>query len=105
MRVSASLNEIRSAVRGGRRVAFEHGREKVVADLYMLGHSKKTGAYVVVAWCHEPVQEWRHFRFSMMYDIEPLGEIERFREDFNPNDPKLVAIDCMVPYLPPRRHH
>ncbi|MEK7953307.1 WYL domain-containing protein [Luteolibacter soli] len=105
MRIFASLNEVRSAVRGGQRVSFYYGREKVIADLYMLGHAKKTGAYVVIAWCHEPAQEWRHFRFSMMYELEPLGPIEMFREDFDPNDRRVVAIDCTVPYIPPRRHH
>jgi hypothetical protein len=104
MRTSVSLRDIRSAIRGGRRMTFLHGQERVVADFYMLGHAKNTRAYVVVAWCHEPAPEWRHLRYSMIYDLEPLGLIENYRPDFDPYDPRIEAIDCMglfVPHGPP----
>ncbi|RYD66595.1 MAG: hypothetical protein EOP84_31080, partial [Verrucomicrobiaceae bacterium] len=73
MRTSVSLHDVRSAVRSGRRMAFLYGQERVTADFYLLGQAKKSGAYIVVAWCHGLEPEWRHLRYSMIYDLEPLG--------------------------------
>ncbi|RYD68711.1 MAG: WYL domain-containing protein [Verrucomicrobiaceae bacterium] len=103
MRTSVSLDEIRSAVRRGQRMAFLYGRERVVADFYMLAHAKKTGAFVVVAWCHEPVKAWRHFRYARIFDLEPIGPIDQYRPDFDPCDAQIRTIDCLG-YAPQRRH-
>lgn len=103
MRTSVSLKEIRSAVRAGRRMSFLYGQDRVVADFYLLGQAKRTGAYVVVAWCHEPTQEWRHLRYCLIYDLEPVGLIEEFRSDFDPYDPRIGTVECFGIFVP-RQH-
>jgi len=82
-------------------MSFRYERTQLVADFYLLGHARKTGAFVIVAWCIEPVQEWRHLRYSHMLDLEPIGQAEAPRPDFNPYPTSIATIDTMaaVPLL------
>lgn len=84
-------------------MAFLYQQEKMVADFYMLGQAKRTRAYVVVAWCHEPTPGWRHLRYCSIFDLEPLGPIEEFRPDFDPYDPRIGTIDTFGIFVP-REH-
>lgn len=99
---TVTLNEIRSAIRKLRRVSLTYEREKLVADFYLLGHARKTRAYVVIAWCIEPVKEWRTLRYAMMKDLESVGSFEGLRNDFNPSPPGLGGVDTIA-YHPPKR--
>lgn len=104
MHTPVALNEIRSAILKGRRVTFYYEHERVTADFYLLGHARKTRAYVVVAWCHGPWSGWRHLRYSLIQDLERVGDVVERRGDFDPYDPKIVMVDTQA-YRPTRLHH
>ncbi|HEY1123481.1 MAG TPA: hypothetical protein VGE67_17830 [Haloferula sp.] len=91
-----SLSDIRTAILKSRRMAFTYEKSQVVADFYLLGQARKTGAYIIIAWMVEPVQEWRLLRYSMIKDLEPAGSIDVLRRDFNPNHPKLATVDTLA---------
>jgi hypothetical protein len=86
-----------------RRMAFSYEKAKRVADFYLLGQARKTGAYVIIAWCVEPIQEWRLLRFALIKDLEQIGHIDVLRRDFNPYNPKILFIDTQA--FPVRRPH
>lgn len=103
MHVPTALGDIRAAIMHSRRMAFMYQHQKVIADFYLLGQARKTGAYVVVAWCIEPVQEWRLFRYSLIKDLKRIGHIDVLRKDFNPRHPQIVFVDTLA-YRAPRAH-
>lgn len=77
-------------------MSFFYEKDAVIADFYLLGQVRKSGAYVVLAWCHAPVQEWRILRYSMIKDLEYIGSIDFFRPDFNPYHPDIATIDTQA---------
>jgi len=96
MPIPISLGDIRSAIRKCRRMTFTYEKSRIIADFYLLGQARKTGAYVIIAWCVEPVQEWRLLRYSLIRDLEAVGQIETLRSDFNPHHPKLGSVDTLA---------
>jgi len=68
----------------------------MLADLYLLGQAKKTGAFIVIAWCIQPARGWCHLRYSLMRDFETKGTIDGVRDDFDPYDAKIVSIDTQI---------
>jgi hypothetical protein len=97
MTAPVSLREVRSAILKSRRLSFNYERVRFVADFYLLGQARKTGAYVVIAWCIEPVEEWRLLRYSFIKELEPVGRMEFVRGDFEPNHPKIATVDTFTP--------
>jgi predicted DNA-binding transcriptional regulator YafY len=105
MHIPVALNDIRVAILRGHRMTFNYERTKIVADFYLLGQARKTGAYVVAAWCIEPVQQWRHFRYSLIQDLEPIGRIDVLRDDFNVYDRVIATIDTLATLPRVRQPH
>lgn len=99
--LSTGLSEIRAAILKSRRMTFIYKKQRVVADFYLLGHTRKTGAYVILAWCHGAVAEWRLIRYALIKELEPAGLIETLRDDFDPRHPKIATVDTIAYY--PRR--
>lgn len=97
-----SLSDIRAAILQGRRMSFVYESACIVADFYLLGQARKTGAYVIIAWTVAPRKEWRLLRYALIRDLEQGGNIDSLREDFNPHHPKLATVDTLA-YLPVRR--
>jgi hypothetical protein len=86
-------------------MAFHYEGLKYVADFYLLGHARKTGAYVVGAWCLEPEPEYRAFRYSLIKHLEPVGEVESYRADFDPEALLIISVDTRAPFPRPQRHN
>ena len=103
-RIPIALGDIRAAISKARRVRLAYESANVVADLYLLGQARKTGAYVIIAWCLEPVKEWRLLRYSLIKDFEQVGVIDAWRNDFDPGHPKLGTVDTIA-FRPPRKQH
>jgi predicted DNA-binding transcriptional regulator YafY len=96
MRIPIALSAVRSAIDKRQRVSFTYEGEDVQADLYLLGHARKTGAYVVVAWCVQPTWGWQHLRYSLMSNLTEIGSIIAFRDDFDPYDMRIQTIDTQI---------
>lgn len=94
--IPISLGDIRAAIIKSRRVSFTYQKAKVVADFYLLGQARKTGAYIIIAWTLEPMEEWTLLRYSFIKDLEPVGRIDVIRHDFSPHHPKLATVDTMA---------
>ena len=103
--IPIALGDIRAAILHSRRMAFTYEKSKIVADFYLLGQVRKTGAFVVMSWCIEPVKEWRLLRYSLIKDLEHIGHIDELRRDFDPYHPQLLSIDTQAFYVPRRVHH
>ena len=97
MQTPASLSAIRNTITKRRRARFSYERHtEVVADLYLLGHARRTSAYIVVAWCHTPEWGWRVLRFSEMRDFVTTGPVDMLRGDFDPYDKGIMTIDTQI---------
>ena len=96
MRVPVALSTVRSAIDKRQRVSFTYEGEDVQADFYLLGQARKTGAYIVVAWCVQPAWGWQHLRYSLMSDLSEMGSIIAFRDDFDPYDMRIQTIDTQI---------
>lgn len=96
MHIPIALGDVRSAIMKSRRMAFTYEKIKLVADFYLLGQARKTGAYVILAWCIEPVEEWRLLRYSLLKDLEPIGHIDALRRDFDPRHPNIAFVDTQA---------
>jgi predicted DNA-binding transcriptional regulator YafY len=96
MRTPVTLSTVRAAIDKRQRVSFTYDGVEVQADFYLLGHAKKTGAYIVIAWCVSPTWGWQHLRYSMIKDLKPMGSIMVFRDDFDPYDMRLGTIDTQI---------
>ena len=96
MPIPTALSDIRSAIKHYRRMSFVYEHEAVVADFYLLGQFRKTGAYVVWAWCHQPTEEWRLFRYSRIKELDQVGQIPSLRPDFDPHPLDLATIDTQA---------
>ncbi|MEK7954339.1 WYL domain-containing protein [Luteolibacter soli] len=101
--IPTSLGDIRAAITKGRRMSFNYLREKIVADFYLLGQARKTGAYVIIAWCIEP-GEWRLLRYALIKELETVGAIDIFRPDFNPRHPQIATVDTLA-FMPARKQN
>ena len=102
MTIPIALGDIRAAILHSRRMTFLYQKETVVADFYLLGHARRTAAYVIIAWCIEPVQKWRLLRYSLIKGLEQIGHIDQPRGDFDPRHPQIGFIDTQA-YRVPRR--
>ena len=100
MQSPTSLAEIRNTITRRRRARFIYERHTtVVADLYLLGHARRTAAYIVVAWCITPDWGWRVLRYSEMRDFETMGPVDLLRGDSDPYDKGILTIDTQMPGL------
>jgi hypothetical protein len=96
MRIPIALSAVRAAIDKRQRVSLIYQGEELQADFYLLGQAKKTGAYVVIAWCISPAWGWQHLRYSLMSDMKTMGSIMVFRDDFDPYDMRLGTIDTQI---------
>jgi hypothetical protein len=100
--IPIALGDIRAAILKMRRMTFIYEKEQLVADFYLLGHARKTGAYVIIAWCVAPVQGWRLLRYALMKDLEPMGMNDGLRADFSPHHAKIATVDTLA-FMPARK--
>ncbi|MEK7951752.1 WYL domain-containing protein [Luteolibacter soli] len=103
MPIPIALSDIRAAIRQSRRVVFTYEKKEVMADFYLLGQARKTGAYVILAWCLEPVKEWRLLRYSLVKDLEAVGQMDEIRPDFDSCYPGIATVDTQAFHVA-RRH-
>jgi predicted DNA-binding transcriptional regulator YafY len=96
------LSTVRECIVTKQRARFDYDGETVVADVYLLGQARK-GAYVVIAWCAQPTEGWRFFRYSMIKDFRVAGPMESFQEDFDPYHSGLMTVDTQL--CPPVLQH
>ena len=97
MQTPASLSAIRNTITKRRRAKFLYERHtEVVADLYLLGHARRTSAFIVVAWCLTPDWCWKVLRFSEMRDFVTTGPVDLLRGDFDPYDKGIMTIDTQI---------
>ena len=97
MQSTVPLASIRNTILKRRRAKFTYERHTaVVADLYLLGHARKSAAYIVVAWCIEPEPGWRVFRYSEIREFETVGPVDVLRGDFDPYDREIMTIDTQI---------
>ena len=105
MRSRPSLAEIRHAIIKRQRARFIHEKNTpVVADLYLLGHARKTSAYIVVGWCLQPEWGWRLLRFADIRDFEMIGPMDVVHHDFNLYDARIAMIDTHIHHASPANH-
>jgi hypothetical protein len=57
---------------------------------------KKTGAYIIIAWCVQPAWGWQHLRYSRIKEMSPVGSIMEYHDDFDPYDIRLGTIDTQI---------
>ncbi|MEK7951612.1 hypothetical protein [Luteolibacter soli] len=97
MQTPVSLETIRGTIVKRQRARFVYERRTpMVADLYLLGHARRSSAYVVMAWCVEPTPGWRVLRYAEIRDFERVGPVDVFRGDFDPYDRQIMTIDTQV---------
>lgn len=103
MKLYASLDDIRAAIRSRRHLAFSYERDTFhTVEPYLLGRVRRTGAIALVA--KRPEGEWQTFRYCYIHSLEVC------RETFEP-DPnvcpieqrKLADIELDARYLYPSR--
>lgn len=92
-----SLPSVREAVRVGSKARFLYEGIMIEAELYLLGQARKTGAFIVLAWCTQPSFGWMQIRFALMRDFEVTGRIERIRADYDPRSSCILTIDTRLP--------
>ena len=92
MNTRVTLAAIRLAIVKRQRASFIYtGHVEVVADLYLLGNARKTGAYVVVAWCAMPEWGWRILRFAEIRDFKTIGRAALLRGDYDHRHDRYLA--------------
>jgi len=93
------LATLRRAISDFSRATFYYEGVTITADLYLLGNAKKTGAYVVLAWCHEPNLGWQRLRFALIKNFKVVGRFESMRSDYTPEDPYISTLDTYLPAM------
>jgi hypothetical protein len=97
MQIPVSLAAVRHTIIRRQRAKFIYERRtEMVADLYLLGHARRTEAYIVVAWCITPEWGWRVLRYSEIRDFQVVGPVDVLRGDFDPYDKGIMRIDTQV---------
>lgn len=99
MKTPVTLAALRRAISDYSRASFCYEGVSISADLYLLGTAKKTGAYVLLAWCADAGLGWQRFRFAQMKDFRVLGRFESVRDDYTATDPEIITLDTFLPAL------
>ena len=99
MNTPVTLATLRRAISDFSRVTFCCEGMTVTADLYLLGNARKTGAYVVLAWCVDPNLGWQLFRFAQIRNFKIVGRFETMRRDYTASDPAISTLDTFLPVM------
>lgn len=97
----ASLEDIRHAIRDRRLIRFVPEGQTYVAEPHLLGHARRTGAFVLLAWTREPREGWQCFRYPSLRDLLPLEErFEGPPPGFHTVPHRLALADTAIRPIP-----
>ena len=92
----ASLDDLRSAIRMRRIIAFRHWKEPTTFEPHVLARSLTLGSYVVGGWIIER-DEFSFIRCPEMREIEVTFEhFSRIRPEYDPYDRSMGFVDTCI---------
>ncbi|MCW1913745.1 WYL domain-containing protein [Luteolibacter sp. GHJ8] len=92
----ATLDELRSAIRGRRIITFLHKGERFTMEPHVLCKGPRYGAFVLGGWIEE-LSEFHFYRYPMMRDVEITSRrFDQPRPCFDPYDRMIEQVDTVV---------